>query len=126
MTLQAIGDGLGISRERVRQVQETALVRKRGRNVPPSASHHVGQMIAAVLREAGDADTGLAGGLLALAEVAFPGRAGGARCADAVPNWLGTADSPPCTSALKWPRSRWLAGPTWPARPGTRGLPAGG
>jgi Sigma-70, region 4 len=77
MTLEAIGEGLRVTRERVRQIQEKALNQMCGPHMPPRASHYAGQVIAAVLGQAAETGAEPAVCLLTLAEAAFPGIAAG-------------------------------------------------
>jgi Sigma-70, region 4 len=79
MTLQAIGESLGRTRERARQLQEKALDDMCSPHVPPRAGRYAGQVIAAVLGQAADADAGTepAVSLLTLAEAILPGVAPG-------------------------------------------------
>jgi hypothetical protein len=72
MTLQAIGESLGLTRERVRQLQNRAVDQMCRRHMPPWASNYVGEVIATVLSQAEDAGAELAVGLLTLAEAACP------------------------------------------------------
>jgi Sigma-70, region 4 len=77
MTLQAIGEGLGVTRVWIRQVQERALNQMCRPHTPPRASHYARQVIAAVLDQAAETGAEPAACLLALAEAALPGIAAG-------------------------------------------------
>jgi hypothetical protein len=77
MTLQAIGENLGLTRERVRQLQDKALDQMCRPQIPPRASHYAGRVIAEVLGQAADVGTEPAVSLLTLAEAALPGIAAG-------------------------------------------------
>jgi Sigma-70, region 4 len=73
LTLQSIGERMGISRERVRQLQERALERMcRRRRGPPGVGEYARQAIAAVLNQAESAGAEAGESLLTLAETALP------------------------------------------------------
>ncbi len=70
--MQSIGERMGITGERVRQLQNTALERMCRRRAPPGVRRYARQAIAAMLNQAesGGAETGES--LLTLAEAALP------------------------------------------------------
>lgn len=72
LTLQSIGERMGISRERVRQLQEKALERMCRRRGPPGVRQYARQAIAGVLSQAESVGAGTGEGLLTLAEAALP------------------------------------------------------
>src|SRR5438034_5201015 len=72
LTLQSIGERMGISRERVRQLQERALERVCRRRGPPGVRQYARQAIAAVLNQAESAGIETGESLLTLAEAALP------------------------------------------------------
>lgn len=72
-TLQTIGDSLGVTRQRIQQIEQKALTEFLRHRMPPSASHYVGRMIGDVLQQAEAAGEETAGALLTLATAALPG-----------------------------------------------------
>ena len=72
LTLQSIGERMGITRERVRQLQNRALDRMCRRRVPPGVRQYARQAIAAVLNQAQSAGAETGESLLTLAEAALP------------------------------------------------------
>ena len=72
LTLQSIGERMGITRERVRQLQERALERVCRRRGPPGVGEYARQAIAAVLNQAESAGAEAGESLLTLAEAALP------------------------------------------------------
>ncbi len=72
LTLQSIGERLGITRERVRQLQDRALERMCRRRVPSGVRQYARQAIAAVLNQAESAGAETGESLLTLAEAALP------------------------------------------------------
>ena len=72
LTLQSIGERMGITRERVRQLQNRALDRMCRRRAPPGVRQYARQAIAAVLNQAQSAGAEMGESLLTLAEAALP------------------------------------------------------
>jgi Sigma-70, region 4 len=72
MTLQEIGQGLNLSRERVRQLQNRAVGQMCRQHTPPRASNYVGEMITDVISQAEDDGAEPAVALLTLANTACP------------------------------------------------------
>jgi hypothetical protein len=72
LTLQSIGERMGISRERVRQLQERALDRMCRRRGPPEMGQYARQAIAVVLNQAENVGAEAGESLLTLAEAALP------------------------------------------------------
>jgi hypothetical protein len=72
LTLQSIGERMGITRERVRQLQDRALERMCRRRVPSGVRQYARQAIAAVLNQAESAGAETGESLLTLAEAALP------------------------------------------------------
>jgi Sigma-70, region 4 len=72
LSLRSIGERMGISGERVRQLQERALERVCRRRGPPGVGQYARQSIAAVLNQAERAGAEAGESLLTLAEAALP------------------------------------------------------
>ncbi len=72
LTLQSIGERMGISRERVRQLQDRALERLCRRRALPGVRQYARQAIAAVLNQAESGGAERGDSLLTLAEAALP------------------------------------------------------
>jgi uncharacterized protein (UPF0147 family) len=72
LTLQSIGERMGITRERVRQLQDRALERMCRPRVPPGVRQYARQAIANVLNQAESVGVETGESLLTLAEAALP------------------------------------------------------
>lgn len=72
LTLQSIGERMGITRERVRQLQDRAMERMCRLRVPPGVRQYARQAIADVLNQAESAGVETGESLLTLAEAALP------------------------------------------------------